>query len=106
MIPRRIRITVLALCLLLACTAWAVDAAKAAGTPKHPAGSTQQQHGMLMRWFNNMDADRDGELQAGELREFIGAQLGTGDFNTGRKLDHAIQQVTSYCSGPASKQQA
>jgi hypothetical protein len=54
---------------------------------------------MLMRWFNKMDADRDGELQAGELREFIGAQLGTADFNTGRKMDHAIQQVTSNSSG-------
>jgi hypothetical protein len=60
---------------------------------------------MLMRWFNKMDADRDGELQAGELREFIGAQLGTADFNTGRKLDHAIQQVTSNSSGQPPTQQ-
>jgi hypothetical protein len=60
---------------------------------------------MLMRWFNKMDADRDGELQAGELREFIGAQLGTADFDTGRKLDRAIQQVTSNGSGQAPTQQ-
>lgn len=80
--------------LLLTCTASAAGAAQAAGTARPPAGSAQQQRGMLMRWFNNMDVDKDGELQAGELRDFIGAQLGTTDFNTGRKLDRAIAQVT------------
>jgi hypothetical protein len=80
--------------LLLTSTASAASSAKAAGTAKPAAGSTQQQRGMLMRWFNKMDVDKDGELQAGELRDFIGAQLGTADFNTGRKLDRAIAQVT------------
>ncbi|WIA19292.1 hypothetical protein OEZ85_003927 [Tetradesmus obliquus] len=49
-----------------------------------------------------MDVDKDGELQAGELRDFIGAQLGTTDFNTGRKLDRAIAQVTGKLDGADS----
>jgi hypothetical protein len=81
--------------LLLACVASAAHAASVAGTARPSAGSNQQQRGMLMRWFSKMDVDKDGELQAGELRNFIGAQLGTTEqFNTGRKLDHAIEQVS------------
>lgn len=53
----------------------------------------------MQRWFDNLDSDRDGQLQQQELRKFVGANLGPTDYNTKRKLDAAVEQITGKLDG-------
>lgn len=63
------------------------------GSTSSRARQFELQHIGMQQWFNKMDVSRDGQLQEGELRQFIGAQLGPTEFNTGKKLDQAVEQV-------------
>lgn len=53
----------------------------------------------MRRWFDNLDSDKDGRLQQQELRQFIGANLGPTDYNTKKKLDAAVEQITGKLDG-------
>lgn len=63
---------------------------------------SQQQPEHIQRWFDNLDSDRDGQLQQQELRHFVGANLGPTDYNTQIKLDAAVEQITDKLDGSDS----
>lgn len=68
-----------------------------------PLGApSQRQPAHMQRWFNHLDSDKDGQLQQQELRRFVGANLGPTDFNTQKKLDAAVEQITGKLDGSDS----